>query len=210
MPMTASNFPTSLKLTLAYEGGYSNHPLDPGAATMNGVTQGVYDEDRRDRRLPTRDVRMMTTAERDGIYRRRYWNMVHGDDLPLGCDYAVFDFAVNSGVRTASRAIQKIVGVEPDGVIGQVTLKAVNEFASSLGTVMLSDAICEARMAYLRSLDSFPTFGKGWTVRVMGAREGRQFDDTGVIDRAAAMSKGGAVVAPTASYTPKTYSAVIS
>ncbi|MGE7137927.1 glycoside hydrolase family 108 protein [Luteibacter sp. NPDC031894] len=208
--MTASNFPTSLKLTLAYEGGYSNHPLDPGAATMSGVTQVVYDEDRRDRRLPTRDVRMMTTAERDGIYRRRYWDLVRADELPTGVDYAVFDFAVNSGVRTASRALQKIVAVEPDGIIGPATIQAVTRFGASLGTVMLSDAICEARMAYLRGLDTFPTFGRGWTARVMGARDGSQIDDTGVIDRAAAMAKGGAVAAPrVATYTPKTYSAVV-
>ncbi|HEY4292074.1 glycoside hydrolase family 108 protein [Luteibacter sp.] len=208
--MTASNFPTSLKLTLAYEGGYSNHPLDPGAATLNGVTQAVYDEDRRDRRLPTRDVRKMTTAERDAIYRRRYWDLVGGDELPAGVDYAVFDFAVNSGVRTASRALQRIVAVDPDGAIGPETLRAVSAFAASLGLVMLCDAICEARMAYLRSLGTWPTFGKGWQARVMGSRDGRQFDDTGVIDRAAAMAKGGAVIAPVAAYTPKTYSAVVA
>lgn len=207
--MTASNFPTSLKLTLAYEGGYSNHPLDPGAATMNGVTQVVYDEDRRDRRLPTRDVRMMTTAERDAIYRRRYWDLVHGDDLPTGVDYAVFDFAVNSGVRTASRKFQEIVGATVDGAIGPKTLDAVRDFVGSYGAVLLADAVSNARMAYLRGLDTWPTFGKGWQARVMGSRDGRQFDDTGVIDRAAAMAKGGAVIAPVAAYTPKTYSAVV-
>ncbi|SEO76596.1 Lysozyme family protein [Luteibacter sp. UNC138MFCol5.1] len=208
--MTASNFPASLKLTLAYEGGYSNHPLDPGAATMRGVTQVVYDEDRRDRRLPTRDVRMITSAEIDAIYRRRYWDLVHGDDLPIGSDYAVFDFAVNSGVRTASRKLQEIVQAKPDGVIGPKTVAAVQEFVAAYGGVMLSDSVCNARMAFLRSLDTFPTFGKGWTARVMGLLAGRQFDDTGVIDRAAAMAKGGAVVAPAmAVYTPKTYSAVV-
>lgn len=208
--MTASNFPTSLKLTLAYEGGYSNHPRDPGAATMNGVTQAVYDDDRRDRRLPTRDVRLMTTAERDAIYRRRYWDMVRGDDLPLGVDYAVFDFAVNSGVRAASRKLQEIVGAAVDGAIGPKTVEAVRAYVSSHGAVMLSDAVCSSRMAYLRSLDTFPTFGRGWTGRVMGSRDGRQFDDTGVIDRAAAMAKGGAVAAPrVATSTPKTYSAVV-
>jgi lysozyme family protein len=176
---------------------------------MNGVTQAVYDDDRRDRRLPTRDVRMITTAERDGIYRRRYWDMVRGDDLPLGCDYAVFDFAVNSGVRTASRKLQEIVGATVDGAIGPKTLEAVRGFVGAYGAVMLSDAVCNSRMAYLRGLNTFPTFGRGWTARVMGARDGCQFDDTGVIDRAAAMAKGGAVIAPTASFTPKTYSAAV-
>lgn len=207
--MTDSNFPTSLKLTLAYEGGYSNHPLDPGAATMNGVTQAVYDDDRRDRRLPTRDVRMMTTAERDAIYRRRYWDQVRGDDLPAGVDYAVFDFAVNSGVRTAARKLQEIVGATVDGTIGPETLEAVRGFVGTNGAVMLADAVCNSRMAYLRRLGTFPTFGRGWTARVMGARDGRQIDDTGVIDRAAAMAKGGAVVAPVATHTPKTYNAVV-
>lgn len=74
----------------------------------------------------------------------------------------------------------------------------------------LADSVCTARMTYLRGLDTWPTFGKGWQARVMGARDGRQFDDMGVIDRAAAMAKGGAVIAPVTAYTPKTYSAVIS
>lgn len=209
--MTTSNFPASLKLTLAYEGGYSNHPKDPGAATMRGITQAVYDDDRSDRRLPKRDVRQITDAEVEAIYHRRYWDLVHGDELPTGVDYTVFDFAVNSGVRTAARKLQEIVGAVADGAIGAKTVDAVGRFVASRGAVVLVVLLCRARMEYLRSLDTFSTFGKGWQARVMGALDGQQDGDTGVIDRAAAMVIDKPARPPaTVAETPKTYSAVES
>lgn len=204
--MTASNFSTCLALTLVYEGGYAAHPKDPGGATMCGVTQRVYDEDRDARRLPRQPVRLSTEAERAAIYRRRYWGLASCDWLLAGVDYAVFDFAVNSGVGRSVSVLQQIVGAVVDGAMGPATVGRVRSYCANHHATALIDALCLERDRFLRSLSLYTTFGAGWTRRVMGAQPGAQPGDTGVIDRAWAMAMQRAVAAPTAPVvTPKTY-----
>lgn len=202
----ADLFDTCLRWTLGYEGGYSNHPADPGKATMRGITQAVYDDDRRERNLPRRDVRDMTDAELRAIYQRRYWQLAGCDALPPGADYAVFDFAVNSGVARAVRTLQGIVGAVQDGAYGPRTLAAVTRYVVAQDEATLSDTLCTARGAWLRTLGTFATFGAGWMRRVMGAQPGAQLDDTGVIDRALSLAMGRTPCDPLAQVvTPKTY-----
>ena len=159
-------FPHWLSLVLVHEGGYVNHPKDPGGATNKGVTQAVYDAWRRKHGKPARSVRFIETTELEGIYRKDYWDAISGDELPDGVDYAVFDFAVNSGINRASRYLQRAVGVAEDGKIGPKTLDAV----SMHNPKILVNRLCDARMAFLRGLGTFPVFGKGWTRRVADVR----------------------------------------
>lgn len=202
----ADHFDTCLRWTLGYEGGYSNHAADPGKATMRGITQAVYDDDRRERNLPRRDVRDMTDAELRAIYRRRYWQLAGCDALPAGVDYAVFDFAVNSGVGRAVRTLQSLVGAKPDGAYGIATQMAVTRHVLAQDASTLSDALCQVRVGWLHTLGTFPTFGAGWVRRVMGAQPGAQLDDTGVIDRALSLAMGAKPTEPLAQLTtPKTY-----
>lgn len=204
--MSAGNFGASLALTLVYEGSYSNQPKDPGGATMCGVTQRVYDEDRDARRLPRQPVRLSTQAERAAIYHARYWNLARCDDLSPGVDYALFDFAVNSGVGRAVSTLQQVTGAVPDGAMGPATLAAVQRYANQYGATALIDSLCTARDRFLRSLPTYITFGAGWTRRVMGSVPGHQANDTGVIDRAWSMAAARPVVAPAAPITTvKTY-----
>lgn len=208
--MTARNFDASLALTLVYEGGWSDNPKDPGGATMCGITQQVYDEDRDRRRLPRQSVRLSTVAERANIYRWRYWATTRGDDLPPGVDYATFDFAVNSGVARATKTLQWIVGAVDDSALGAATLARVQTYVENYSITALTDALCVARVQFLRGLPTFGTFGKGWTTRVMGAMAGHQATDTGVIDRAFVMACGGVAVAPVSvAATVKTYLAPV-
>lgn len=186
--MTAANYKPSLSLVLAHEGGYVNHPKDPGGATNQGVTQAVYDAYRKLRGLPLQSVKFITSAEVAEIYMKQYWRLVRGDDLPAGLDYAVFDFAVNSGVSRAIRYLQRLVGVDDDGVIGDFTLAASFD-AARRHEEKLIGAYCANRLAFLKSLSTFPTFGKGWTRRVIGYHEGVQATDTGVIDYATIMAR---------------------
>lgn len=185
--MSASNYKPSLSLVLAHEGGYVNHPKDPGGATNKGVTQAVYDSYRKVKGLPPQTVKFITSDEVAEIYQKQYWRLAKGDDLPAGLDYAVFDFGVNSGVSRAARYLQRLVGVPDDGVIGNQTLAAVYE-AARANEEMLILKYCANRLAFLKSLGTFPTFGKGWTRRVIGYKEGVQVDDTGVIDYAIKMA----------------------
>jgi lysozyme family protein len=174
--------------------------------TRCGITQRVYDQDRDARRLPRQPVRLSTEAERATIYRSRYWAAAHCDELSPGVDYALFDFAVNSGVGRAVKTLQQVTGTVADGTMGPATLAGVQRYANQYGATALIDALCIARDRFLRSLPTYITFGAGWTHRVMGAVPGHQANDTGVIDRAWSMANGKPAVAPTApAITVKTY-----
>jgi len=164
--MTASNFNAALAATLQWEGGWSDHPRDPGGATMKGVTLARYRAWKRDLNITKTQLRNIGDDEVKAIYRDGYWRTVSGDDLPSGLDFAMFDFAVNSGPARAVKTLQRIVGVNPDGVMGQMTLSAVRkQFAADM-----IDELCNARLAFVRSLSTFDAFGKGWTRRIEGVR----------------------------------------
>jgi lysozyme family protein len=104
----------------------------------------------------------MPREEAADIYRAQYWGAIKGDDLPAGVDLAVFDYAVNSGPARAIKALQKAVHVPADGSLGMITINA----AKMADPSDVAKAICAERSAFLHSLRTFPTFGKGWMRRV--------------------------------------------
>lgn len=157
-----SNFAAALPLVLAHEGGYVNHPKDPGGATNKGVTQRTYDAYRGRMGQARQSVRHITASEVSEIYRGQYWDKIAADDMPAGLDYALFDFAVNSGPARAAQFLQRIVGVDDDGIIGAQTIAAVK----SKDTASVIAALCANRLAWLKRLSTFSTFGRGWTRRV--------------------------------------------
>ena len=161
--MTYANFDKALALVLEHEGGYVNDPHDPGGETNRGVTKAVYDAYRKVRGRGPQSVKHISDAELKAIYRFQYWDKVQGDYLPSGLDYAVFDFAVNSGVSRASKYLQAVLGVAQDGVIGAKTLAAIHNPIKTI------NALCDRRMGFLRRLPTFWRFGKGWTKRVEGS-----------------------------------------
>ncbi|WP_245499285.1 glycosyl hydrolase 108 family protein [Mesorhizobium sp. M1A.F.Ca.ET.072.01.1.1] len=108
--MTGSREQESLARVLAHEGGYSNHPADPGDATMKGVTQRIYDAYRRSKKLALRSVKSITSQELFEIYDRQYWDTVKGGLLPAGVDYVVFDGAANSGPKQSILWLQRALG----------------------------------------------------------------------------------------------------
>lgn len=144
------------------EGGYSNHPADPGKATMKGITQAVFDEYLAAEGLSPRSVRLITDAEVAAIYRTRYANKIRYDDLPAGVDYTTMDAAVNSGISRGSRWLQQSVGVTPDGVIGNQTVAA----AVNSDAVTTIKRVCSKRTSFLQGLKTFSVFGKGWSSRI--------------------------------------------
>ncbi len=164
--MTASSFDRALALALKHEGGYVDHPADPGGPTNLGVTLATLSAVL-GRPATKADVKALTPAKVAPIYRQRYWDAIEGDDLPAGLDYAVFDWAVNSGPARAAIALQCLVGVADDGHIGPITLKAV----AGQDRQKLIGSLCDARLAFLKALSTWPTFGKGWSNRVAGVRK---------------------------------------
>lgn len=159
--MSKNNFDVALQHTLKDEGGFSDHPKDPGGATMKGVTLDTYRTYRKNQHLTAEDLKKITNDELHDIYKRRYWDAVKGDDLPSGVDYCVFDCAVNSGPGRAIKILQEVAGAKPDGVIGPVTLAAVK----ALDPVELIHKYTEKRIQFWQGLSTFETFGKGWVAR---------------------------------------------
>jgi lysozyme family protein len=155
------NFEKSLAELLEHEGGYVNHPRDPGGRTNLGVTQDVW-EDWIDRAVTEENMRALTPAKVAPLYREMYWDRVKGDKLPAGVDYCVFDAAVNSGVSRAAKWLQTTVGAVADGAIGEQTLKQV----LLTNPQMIIDKYSAIRLEFLKGRSTWPTFGKGWERRV--------------------------------------------
>ncbi|GIU67158.1 glycoside hydrolase family 108 protein [Candidatus Phycosocius spiralis] len=151
---------------LKHEGGFVDHPKDPGGATNFGVTQAVYDSFRRNAKLPIQSVANIKYNEVSSIYKLMYWDAIRGDNLPVGVDYAVLDLAVNSGVHRAIRYLQLACGLKDDGIIGPRTIEA----ATTLPSGSLVQAIMARRASFVSQLRTFATFGKGWFRRINEVR----------------------------------------
>lgn len=160
-----SRFDRCIEIVLAHEGGFADHPRDPGGATKWGITRATLGE-WRGAEVSADDVRGLTETEAREIYLARYWNVLRGDDLPPGLDLAVLDFAVNSGPVRAARTLQRVLRVTQDGVIGRETLGA----ARAADRAWLIDDLCDLRLAFLQGLSAWATFGRGWTRRVEAVR----------------------------------------
>lgn len=142
---------------IAHEGGFVDHPADPGGATRWGVTERVarahgYRGSMRD--FPISEARR--------IYRALYWDAVKADQLPAAVRFHVFDAAVNSGVSQAAKWLQRAVGVKDDGVIGPATIAAANRFTGSA----LAARFSGARLQFMADLPTWATFGRGWARRI--------------------------------------------
>jgi len=155
-----TNYSTCLDIILEHEGGFVNHPDDPGGITNHGVTKKVYDA-WVDRETTPREMRDLTHEDVAPIYKKNYWNRAKCDQLPSGVDLSVFDWAVNSGVSRSAKALQRIVGVEQDGGIGPMTITAVNDFEP----IDIIEKMHYARQSFYEKLSTFETFGNGWTRR---------------------------------------------
>lgn len=155
------NFETCLKSVLHHEGGYVNHPSDPGGMTNLGVTKRVWEE-WVGHEVDEKTMRALTPEIVGPMYKAKYWDKVKGDDLPAGVDYCVFDAAINSGPGRAAKWLQAAVGVDPDGGIGPKTLQAV----AGMDANELVSAYNDRRLSFLHDLPTWPTFGKGWARRV--------------------------------------------
>ena len=154
------NFDKCLAKLLSHEGGYVNHPKDPGGMTNLGVTKRVYD-DWIGRESTEQEMRDLTPADVGPIYKKNYWDRVKGDDLPSGVDWCAFDWAVNSGSGRPAKAIQRAVGAAADGAIGPMTLKAV----ADKDPKEIIEYVFQVRQSFYESLKTFETFGKGGTRR---------------------------------------------
>ena len=160
------NFEKSLELVLQHEGGYINHPSDPGGRTNLGVTQRVW-EDYVGHKVDEQTMRNLTKELVAPLYRKEYWDAVHGDQLPSGADYLAFDFAVNAGAFRCIKTIQRALNITADGIIGPVTIKAIQ----GANAEDFINNFTNAKESFYRGLANFPTFGRGWLNRVAESKK---------------------------------------
>jgi lysozyme family protein len=156
-----SNWQKSFELMLKSEGGYVNNPADPGGMTNLGVTKATW-ENWVGRASDEAEMRGLTPEKVEPLYKKKFWDAVRADDLPVGLDYLMFDFGVNAGPGRAIKVMQSAVGVTPDGGFGPLTLAAVQ----AIDPVELIEKFSQAKEDFYRSLGTFATFGKGWLNRV--------------------------------------------
>lgn len=158
-------FERALSIVLLHEGGYVNHPDDPGGMTNLGVTARTWSE-WVGHTATEPEMRRLTRAMVGPLYKARYWDALAGDSLPPALALCLFDFGVNAGPARAARMLQELVGAAQDGQIGPMTLAAIQQRARAGGLPALVRAYQDSRRVYYRSLRTFRTFGKGWLRRV--------------------------------------------
>jgi lysozyme family protein len=156
------DFETAISKVLHHEGGFSDHPDDPGGKTRYGITEAVA------RRVGYRgDMAELPVDLAKRIYRSEYWDAVRADELPMQVRYVVFDAAVNSGVGQSIKWLQRAAGVLADGVIGPKTMEAVH----LLDGAALKSRILAQRLRMMASLSNWPAFSRGWARRIADLME---------------------------------------
>ena len=161
-----SNWPASIELVLKSEGGFSNNPHDPGGMTNLGVTKKAW-EAYVQQQVDEAEMRGLTPEIVAPFYKTRYWDACKCDQLPLGIDYAVFDFAVNAGVNRASKTMQTALGTAADGIVGPATIGV----AINADPDHFLEKFSAAKEQFYRNLPTFEHFGKGWLRRVSEVKQ---------------------------------------
>ncbi|WP_166168462.1 glycoside hydrolase family 108 protein [Acinetobacter sp. SA01] len=158
-------FDEAFRRLIGHEGGYSKDSRDPGNWTLGKVGVGTLKGTKYGlaaNTYPNLDIKNLTLEQAKEIYKKDWWDKLGGHGLHSAITFQLWDFAINAGRSRAIKELQQAVGVTADGVIGPKTIEAVN--AQDLNDVLLS--LTAERLKFYTSLDSFKTYGKGWTNRV--------------------------------------------
>jgi lysozyme family protein len=202
--MAARTYDEALRRLLLHEGGYANHPSDPGGPTNFGITIHDYRKYVKPD-ASAADVRAMPLDHAKAIYREKYWDALRCDELPAGLDYAVFDYGVNSGVSRAAKVLHRLLGVPDNGRMSGAVIAAVKARDAS----ELVAAICDERLAFLKSLRTWRVFGAGWGRRVAEVRRAALAMAKGVADAGAISAAPGRGEVPVAKTARKATTAAV-
>lgn len=151
------NFEQAFERLLGHEGGFVDHPEDPGGATRWGITQRIARK-----HGYTGDMRNFPVEEARRIARTEYWDKVRADDVPDALRFDLFDGAYNSGPPQAIKWLQRAAGADDDGMIGPKTLTAVR----AANPHLLAKRYNGHRLQFMTDLKTWPTFGRGWARRI--------------------------------------------
>lgn len=174
-----AEFEDAIDIVLAHEGGFVDHPDDPGGATNLGISLrfiranyrvAEFDVDG-DGDLDADDMRELSRDKAIEIYRVQFWNRYrYGEIGDLSVAIKLFDLCVNMGPRQAHKLIQRACRANgwtltEDGLIGPNTLRAIN----SMRPWPLLCSLRSEAAGFYRSLvakeNSFDVFLNGWLNR---------------------------------------------
>lgn len=160
-------FDKSFSRLISHEGGFSDDPKDPGNWTGGRVNVGELKGTKYGIAANTYgdlDIKNLTLDKAKAIYYRDWWLKAGADEIDGAITFQMWDLAVNAGMNTAKRCLQRAVRVADDGRIGPKTIAAVK--AVSVTDVLMR--FNAQRLRFYTSLSTWPTYGKGWTNRVAG------------------------------------------
>lgn len=138
---------------IGHEGGYTDGSGDPGGETNFGISRRAY---------PDVDIKHLTREGAAAIYERDFWTKVGADQWPDAVAFQAFDFAVNSGIQTAVRQLQRAVGVADDGHWGPVSAAALAKMSEADVVLRLNGE----RLDYMTRLSNWAVAGRGWARRI--------------------------------------------
>lgn len=163
------DYAESLSRVLVHEGGYTNHPRDPGGPTNYGIT--IYDARKyaaefgwiTGRDVTAADVKAMPLSFARAVYKAKYWDTEKGDALLAGVDYSIFDYGVNSGIGRSGKVLRRVLGL-PDktSVVTDEVLAALSKRDAKAVVIAINDE----RLHFLKGLSTWDAFGVGWERRV--------------------------------------------
>lgn len=135
-----SDFDKGFELVIGVEGGYQSPQeaikrRDPGGETKFGICKRQY---------PQLDITNLTIEQAKDIYRKNYWDMIKGDQLPFPLNVFVFDSSVNQGVDAAKRMLQKTLNVKQDGIIDVETLQKAQAANKEVMALYMADRALKA------------------------------------------------------------------
>lgn len=151
--MSCDNFDLFFDRLMGHEAGYVNDPKDPGGETKWGISKRSY---------PRLNIKELTRQQAKVIYRDDFWNRINAGKLHDGTAFQLLDFAINSGIEVAVRALQRAVGVADDGHWGKFSQAAADAMSES-DQIM---RVLAERLIFMTGLRNWPDHGKGWARRI--------------------------------------------
>lgn len=158
------NFNETMKLMLNLEGGKTDEKSDRGGRTNFGITQRTYNDWLKQNKLKSSDVFKISKERALKIYRKQFWGVIKGDQLPHNVAKAIMSMALTDGPQDSVRFIQRLLNIEQTGFMGPKTLAAIWSKCKK-DDKMFTKQILDAQIKRYKSDEQADTYGKGWTNR---------------------------------------------
>lgn len=169
-PIKKGNFSIAIKKMLILEGDKSDEETDRGGRTNFGITQRTYNDWKDSLKQPRKDVFKISQQEAIQIYKKNYWDIIKGSQLPHDIAQAILSMALTDGPQDAIKHTQKILGIPPTGAMGPITMKAIWTASKQKGTKRLTNYIVDKQIQRYQSDEQASTYGRGWTNRAESLR----------------------------------------